>query len=397
MPAKKPLQPWGPNEPLDHRRLNAMQEEQVTDVTAGAGVNTVKSGNSLSVSARQQVQPLTSVMVWVETTLVYRLDDGGNTATDNWDDTQADDALRGTDSDGPGKYFGYILTGRAKDDPRRPIGYPDTAGGSAENYHRKTFFPDGLLKGLEQGLYIPCVVMNAREFKIAGDGLLTPTPNGRPADDHTQYQTYQGTVIGMTPDDPDVPLTGANSIPAILRNIPIVYVSDTPHWPCLVRMPNPPQTAWTTAEEVGVYYGHLLCGGSEPNMNVAGTTGFTDDDHSLYAGSIGPPYNCKIINSDQYLLTSSTGITLDPSEIAPINTNGTTPFVPGIRVGHCRSTTPTTMPYLHLVFVSMGTTMRNVPMPSFSTASLGAFSTDIRAFLDDILQELMNSGLMQRT
>lgn len=42
----KPLPPWGPKQPLDHRRLNAFEGRAVTDISAGPGLIYARNGNT---------------------------------------------------------------------------------------------------------------------------------------------------------------------------------------------------------------------------------------------------------------------------------------------------------------------------------------------------------------
>src|SRR5690349_3282682 len=44
-----PVPPWGPNQPLDHRRLNAGEARAVTDFTVGPGLEMKRLGNAVSV------------------------------------------------------------------------------------------------------------------------------------------------------------------------------------------------------------------------------------------------------------------------------------------------------------------------------------------------------------
>jgi hypothetical protein len=43
------LTPWGPRQPLDHQRLNRMQDRPITEVRAGAGVLVARKGNLVTI------------------------------------------------------------------------------------------------------------------------------------------------------------------------------------------------------------------------------------------------------------------------------------------------------------------------------------------------------------
>lgn len=53
-----PLAPWVPRQPLDHRRLNAFEEQAITTVTVGPGLVMARNGNALVISLAERTNPL---------------------------------------------------------------------------------------------------------------------------------------------------------------------------------------------------------------------------------------------------------------------------------------------------------------------------------------------------
>jgi hypothetical protein len=59
------IRPWAPRQPVDHRRLNILQERVVTDITVGPGLRLWRKGNSVSIGLMDSSRRATAPEVWV--------------------------------------------------------------------------------------------------------------------------------------------------------------------------------------------------------------------------------------------------------------------------------------------------------------------------------------------
>jgi hypothetical protein len=69
------LTPWGPRQPLDHQRLNRMQDRPITEVRAGAGVLVARKGNlvTIGLAKRNDARARQLVRMQVDSTVAADL------------------------------------------------------------------------------------------------------------------------------------------------------------------------------------------------------------------------------------------------------------------------------------------------------------------------------------